>query len=540
MSVALSRGRHAHERREWRACFEALSRVDESTPLGVADLERLAESAYLLGQDDDYLRVLDRIQRRHAEAGEAASAARCAFWSGLKLMLRGETGRATGHFARAQRLIEGRDCVEHGYLGLVAFEERLAQGDLQGARDAAEGAAKIGERFHDADLVACGRQLQGKALLQSGRVDAGLKLLDEVMVAVTTGELSPIVTGLIYCNVIDACQQAYAVGRAREWTAALAGWCARQPQLVAFTTTCLIHRAEVLRLQGAWPDALAEARRASGRAASGRESKAHAAAFYQEAEVLRLRGESAAAEQAYARASRGGWDPQPGLALLRLAEGGIEAAASAIRRALGATASPRLRARLLPASVEILIAAGLHDEAAARVVELEAIAAEFDAPVLVALAAEARGALALATGDPSAALVPLRDAAQRWQQVAAPYLAARVRVLLGLTSRALGDEDGARLELDAARAVFAELGAAPDVARLEALAGLPKPQAGRLTPREAQVLRLVASGRTNKAIAAELSLSERTIERHVSNIFTKLEVSSRAAATAHAYRHGLV
>lgn len=541
MSTDLARGREAFRQREWDDAFSCLQRADEVAPLSVEDRERLSEAAYLLGRDDDYLAALERLLQDHLAAGNAEAAARAAFWSGLKLIFRGEAGRATGQFARARRLLEHRDCVEQGYLRLVTVEERFASGDHHAARDAAVEAAAIGERFGDRDLVACARQLQGTALLLAGRIETGLPLLDEAMAAVIAGELSPIVTGLIYCNVIEVCGRVHEHARAREWTAALAAWCERQPKLIAFTTACLVHRAEVLCLQGAWPDAIAEARRACERVSSGTERKPPAAAFYQQAEVHRLRGDFFAAEEAYQLASRGGWDPQPGLALLRLAEGREHAATAAIRRALATTTEPLARVRLLPAAVEILAEAGADEDAAAACADLDAIAARFSTPMLAAMAAEARGTLALAAGRPEAALAPLGEAHAHWQRMDAPYLTARVRLRLGLAARALGDEEGARLELDAARTVFARLGAASDLARVDRLiARPPTPPAGALTRRELQVLRLVATGRTNRAIAAALDLSERTVERHLSNIFTKLDVSTRAAATAHAYRHRLV
>ena len=539
MSDALARGRNAHAQRDWEAAFGLLGQADGRAALAVDDLERLAVAAYMLGRDHDYLRVLDRLQRRHHEAGDAEAAARCAFWAGLKLMFMGEAGPAMGQIARARRLVDGRDCPEQGYLRLAAFEESLARRDHQGAHDLAAEAAAVGERFGDRDLVACARQLQGRALLIAGRIAEGVPLLDEAMVAVTAGELSPIVTGLVYCSVIDACQQAYVLDRAREWTSALARWCDAQPKLIAFTTTCLVQRAEVLRLQGAWPDALAEARRVTACEAGAGHRKPLAAACYQEAEVHRLRGEFDEAEESYRRASQAGLDPQPGLALLRLAQGHPETALAAIRRALGVSVEPLPRARLLPVFVEILIDTGAHDEAAAACVELGEIVRRFRTPALEAIAAEARGSVAVAMGRADVALEPLGAAKAHWEESGAPYFAARVRLRLGLASRALGDEDGARLEWEAARAAFARLGAAPDVARLDALAPPAPTPARTLTRREREVLRLVATGQTNRAIAARLGLSERTIERHLSNIFTKLDVSSRAAATAHAVRHGL-
>jgi DNA-binding CsgD family transcriptional regulator len=311
--------------------------------------------------------------------------------------------------------------------------------------------------------------------------------------------------------------------------------------MIAFTATCLVHRAEIMHWHGAWPDALEEARRACERLTLGVDQQPPAAAFYQQAEVHRLRGEFPAAEAAYRHASHGGWEPQPGLALLWLAQGRIAAADAAIRRVLSVTTDPLQRTKLLPAGIEILLAVGAIPEARDACGELEEVAARFGIGVLRALAAQARGAVALADGDAQTALGALRHAWQVWQQLEVPYLAARVRVLMGLACRALGDEDGGRLELDAARAVFAQLGAAPDLAWIDSLRQrTPSGPPQGLTPRELQVLRLVATGKTNKAIATELCVSEKTVDRHVSNIFTKLHVPSRAAATAYAYQHQLL
>jgi DNA-binding NarL/FixJ family response regulator len=358
------------------------------------------------------------------------------------------------------------------------------------------------------------------------------------MLAVVTGELSPIMTGLVYCSVIDACREIHAVGRAREWTDALARWCERQPQMVAFTGTCLVHRAEILQLEGAWTDAMAEATRACERRPGKANREPPAAAFYRRAELHRLRGDVAAADEAYRTASRLGLEPQPGLALLRLAEGRTGAASAAIRRILRATSDPLERARLLPAHVEIALAAGDLDEARSACRALDELAATFRTDVLQAIAAEARGALALAEGDAQGATGALRRALELWRQVEAPYEEARARVLMALACRSLGDEEGSELELGAAASAFERLGAAPDLARVGGLRGPRRHDGHRLTRRELQVLRLVAAGKTNKAIAAQLQLSDRTVDRHVSNIFRKLNVPSRAAATARAYdRH---
>jgi len=533
MHKRLEQARAAFRRRAWQEAFRLLRLADESSALEADGLEMLATSAYLTGRDDEYLDALGRAHRGHLDAAQPRKAVRCAFWLSLHLLLRGEAGRANGWLSRARRLLhaEPEDCAEQGYLLLPLAEQQIASGDSAAAYAAAERAARLGERCGDADLSACALHLQGRILLEQEQVERGLALLDEAMLAVTSGGLSPVMTGLMYCSVIDACQRVYARGRAREWTTALAAWCDLQPEMVAFTGVCLAHRAEIMQFHGEWDEAIREARRACERCAMSGSRDASAGAFYQQAEVHRLRGELEAAEAAYRSASQSGWDPQPGLALLRMAQGRPDAAAAAMRRAMRATSDPLARTRLLPAHVEIMLRVNAMDEARAACSELEALAQGLAASMVHAMAAQARGALQLAEGDAAAALRSLREAWRIWQEVEAPYHAARVRTLLGRACRALGDTDGAELETEAARTVFRRLGAVADTE--------PSASAHRLTARELQVLRLVAAGKTNKAIAAELALSEKTVHRHVSNIFDKLDVGSRTAAAAYVYRHKL-
>ncbi len=541
----LERGREAYRRRAWLTAYKSLSLADAAAPLGAGDLELLATSAYLIGRNDDGVGALDRAHHVYLDAGEPVCAARCAVWLGFGLIDAGEMSRATGWFSRAQRLLERteRDCVEQGYLLVPVVLQHMSPGAYETGYATAATVAEIGERFGDVDLVAFALQAQGRALVRLGRVKEGLALLDEAMVAVVAGQLSsPLFTGLIYCSVIEACQEFYELPRAREWTAALTRWCEAQPDMLNFTGQCLVHRAEIMQLHGAWRDALEEARRASERFAGGVNQLATGAASYRQGEVHRLLGEFTAAEDAYRSASQWGWQPQPGLALLRLAQGRTDAATAAICRVVGETTEQLERARLLPAYVEIMLAAGETALARDACRELAEIAEGYGRDgVLDAMAAHARGAVELADGDARAALIALRHACQVWQQLEAPYEVAVVRALIGLACRTLGDDDGAELELEAARDVFLQLGAAPDVARLDSpTRGGRSGHPGGLTPRELQVLRLVAAGATNKAIAAQLVLSARTVDRHVSNILTKLGVPSRAAATAYAYQHRLV
>jgi DNA-binding CsgD family transcriptional regulator len=539
---ALTRGREAAWRQAWSDAYTALSLADSSSPLGAQDLELLATAALLLGHVEDGLRALQRAHQRHAEGGDPRRAARCAFWLTFHLGARGDVAQASGWFARANRLLEHeQECAEHGYLLISVAFHQLVAGDHAAGRAAAAQAAAIGARTGDADLVAFARYLQGRALVHEGEMHEGLALVDEAMVAVVAGELSPIVAGAVYCGVIEACQVLSELRRASEWTAALTAWCGTQPDMVTFTGQCLVHRAELLHLHGAWLEAVEEAKRALERFAHGADEFASGDAYYQQAEAYRVLGESAAAEDAYQQASRWGREPQPGLALLRLSQGKTDAAAAAIGRAVAETTDRLRRVKLLPAQVEIMLAAGEVQAALDAADELTQVAGAYSTPALRATADHARGAVLLADGDAHAALVALRGAWQLWRELRAPYEAARVRVLVGLACRQLGDQEAAAMELDAARTVFAQLGAAPDLARVEALARSDAAsKAHGLTERELQVLRLLATGKTNHAIANELVLAERTVHRHVSNIFTKLDVSSRAAATAYAYQHRLL
>ena len=539
-TVRLERGRRSYAARAWADAYASLSEADSTDPLGAPDLVLLATSAYMLGDEDEWLRDLERAYDLYVDAGEIPPALRCAFWIGTGLAVRGEVGGATGWGGRALRLLEqiDDDCVERGYMLFPRVLEHEAAGDISAACDVLGEAAEIGRRFDDADLTAIAMHFQGQLLIVLGRVQEGLGLLDEAMVAVTRGQVSPIPTGLVYCGMIAACQGAYELRRAREWTAALTRWCAEQPDLVSFTGRCLVHRAEIMQLDGAWPEALDEAKRAGGR--PGMTQIGHAEALYRQGEIHRLQGDFAQAEEAYRDASRSGWEPQPGLALLRLAQGEPEAAAAAIRRVVGETAEPLKRAGLLPAQVEIMLAVGELDEARRACGELEVLTEDQPTGMLVAMRAQARGAVALAGGDAWGALSAAREACHAWQELGAPYETARARVLVALACRELGDTDTGELELDAARLSFQRLGAAPDLARVQELTRRSaQPAPGGLTAREVEVLRLVATGKTNRAIAEELVISEKTVARHVSNIFTKLRISSRAAATAYAFRHDL-
>jgi len=540
--VDLERARESHRRLAWADACEAFLALDAASPLEIEDLERLAEAAEFVGRGDEAIRVLQRAYAAHLDAGEIGDAVRCAFWLWHALVVNGEFAHAGGWVVRAGQLTEKRpNCAEQGYLQIPVAERQHGEGAYAAAFDTAGRAAEMGRRCADRDLVTIATHIQGRALIKQGTVEQGLALLDAAMLGVTAGETSPRVTGWIYCSTISTCHELHEVRRAREWTTALNAWCDALPQFTgAYSGICRIHRSELLQLGGAWPEAVREAQVACEHLTRGYGELVAGAAFYQLGEIHRLRGESADAEEAYRRASDFGWSTQPGLALLRLAQGNLDASVAAIRRALAESTDRLARAQLLPAFVEIMLATA--DLAAARegAIELAEIAEAYDTPALLARSAYARGAVHLADGSPEAALPALRLAWQLWRDLDAPYEAARIRVLVGQACRALRDEDTAAMEFDAARHVLEQLGAAPDLARVAALTRKrPLAEASGLSAREVEVLRLVAAGKTNQAIAAELFLSEKTVHRHLSNIFTKLGVTSRTAAAAYAFEHGL-
>lgn len=547
MHSTVEQGRAAYGRRDWDDAYLAFSQARAQAALAADDVERLALSAGLTGRAEAAVEAFAELYQLRLDDGDVQRAARAAFWAAMRLFSLGEMARGGGWIGRAQRLVADNDCVECGYLRLPLIFRLTASGDYAGARAAASAAAEIGTRFADGDLTALARTFEGRALIRLGCLADGLPLLDEAMVAATQSELSPLVAGLVYCNVIAACQQSYALDRAREWTAALSLWCNAQPQLVPFAGACHIHRSEVLQLSGNWAEAVVEAKRASERLGDTNDVDA-GNARYQQAELHRLRGEHALAEQVYAAASERGRDPQPGLSLLRLAQGRIDAAAASMGRVLSAASDALTRARFLPAHVEIMLAAGKLDEARSSARELGTIADQFAMEIITAIALHAHGTVTLAEGDAQGAIAPLRRAQAIWDRAGAPYPSARIRVVVAKGFAALGDHDGAALELSAAKKVFTELGALPDIAAIDALTTTPPTAVvtkraeaeHNLSAREREVLLLVASGETNRAIAGRLFLSEKTIDRHVSNIFVKISVSTRAAATAWAYENGLV
>jgi DNA-binding CsgD family transcriptional regulator len=545
MSAAdtLERGREALRRHAWGEAYALMSAAQRAAPLDPEDLDRLALAAYLVGNDDQCAAAWLGAHQGFARRGDVRRAARCAFWQASGLLFRGELAPAMGWIARGRRVLEAapRDCAEQGWLLLLTALPVLFEGNAESAGRVFVQAGEIAGRFEDLDLAMFARLGRGCSLIAQQHVTEGMALLDEVMDAVVAGELSPILTGIAYCQTIELCQSVFDLRRAREWTSALSRWCAAQPDLVPFRGNCLVHRCEIFQLQGAWQDALDAAWRACDLLAPPPFWDSLGSAHYQLGEIRRLRGEFSLAETAYREASRAGRDPEPGRSLLLLAQGSAAAAAASIRRVLEESPDLISRAKVLPAYVDVMLAANDVGTCREAVDELGQIADELDAPYVRAFAAYSTGAVFLAEGNARVALLELRAAAAMWRGLEVPYQVARTRMLVGLACQQLGDSGGAGLEFDAARDLFEDLGAIPDIARLDRLSGTSAPApADGLSPREREVLVLLATGKTNRAIAADLFLSEKTVARHVSNIFAKLALASRAEATAYAYKHGLV
>jgi DNA-binding CsgD family transcriptional regulator len=529
---------------DWESAYLDRSAVAGDEEPSPDDLDALATAAYLTGRDEEGFGLWARAHRACSDAGEVPTAARFAIRLARCLAFKGDLARARGWVDRARHILDdaAADCVEQGHLDYAeAMCHILETGDTDGAHAGLVRAMKTATRFEDRELDTLARIALGRCRIYLGEVVEGLRLLDEAMVAVDGGEISPLAVGDSYCTVIDACRELFDLPRFEGWTESFTRWLRSQGGLAVYGGHCSLHRAEVMLLRGDWGDAMTEADQAVSRLNRPRNLLSLGGAHYVRGEVHRLRGEYGAADGDYRRAHEHGCEPHPGLALLRLGEGRADLAQAAMRRLEAEATEPVVRGRMLGAFAEIVLAAGDGAAAGAAADELAAVAREHGSQYLSAAASHARAAVLLVAGDARSALVLARQAGRQWSELRTPYEGARTRVLLAEVCRALGDRETSDLELDAARAVFLDLGARPDVDRLATApdtAGDPSPSP--LSAREVEVLVRVARGDTNRAIARQLCISERTVASHVSHIFTKIGVPSRASATAYAYEHRLV
>ncbi|MGH2356433.1 MAG: adenylate/guanylate cyclase domain-containing protein [Candidatus Limnocylindria bacterium] len=468
----LAAAREALGRHAWREAFDTYRDAEASgARLEPDDLEQLAQAAWWISRIDDCLSARERAYAAFMARGDKRRAAYEAVWLARDNLQRRRTTTGMSWLKRAEALLEGEpDSVEHAYLDQTRSFLAAGRGDLEEAVARAARAVELGARFGDRDIQARALTNQGEALVMLGRLDEGMALFDEATVAAVGGELSPMATGIVYCNTIGVCAEIADFGRAAEWTEAAKRWCERQA-ISGFPGVCRVHRAEVVRLRGAWSEAEREARVAAEELTE-HGTLGYAAAAFKEVGEIRLRmGDDAAAEEAFRLASELGEDPEPGLALLQLAKGNSVAAASQIRRAQAETGQPLARARLLPAVVEIALATNDRAWAQSAADELLETADRYGTAMFHALAAHAGGAVLLANDDAASAVDRLRDSVRRWREIEAPYEMAGTRELLGRAYRASGDEHAAVMELDAARATFERLGAARDLARVSRALG---------------------------------------------------------------------
>ncbi|HLM06191.1 MAG TPA: helix-turn-helix transcriptional regulator [Blastococcus sp.] len=525
----------------WRQCVERLTAADAEEPLDGEGLLLLGQAAYLIGEDQRSATAFGRAYHRFLDAGNVRAATRSAAWASLTLENAREPVRSRAWAARAEQLVEEHRLGGAEAAWMVAYRahDQFADQRLDEALSTARDGERLGLAAGDPDAVVLSRLTVAFVHLVRGERPEAVRVLDEVMLAVSSDETSPVVVGMTYCISVAACVRLRDVVRARAWTATLDRWCAARPDLVAYRGTCLVHRAQMSALGGDWALALGEAATAQ----SLLEGTAAGLAAYQLGELHRLMGDDADAEDAYRRANALGVQPEPGLSLLRTAQGRPEVAARTLRRLCAEPRPPEDRAELLAARAEAELAVGDVDSALVTAGELSDIAGALTTPLLCGLADQAQGAVLLAADRPDEALRAVQRAQARWGELDMPHACAQSRVLAGRCLRVLGDDESAALEFEAARECFERLGAAPDLSRVDGPTGAGRPALetpGGLTDREIEVVRLVAAGHTNRAIAGLLFLSEKTVARHLANVYAKLDVPSRAAATAYAYDHGLV
>lgn len=531
--MSLEQARTAFDAKSWVDAREAYAEAEE---LGARDLEQWGLAAFLTGQFAEAAAARERAHYDYLAEGDPDGASRVAFWLALTAQFRGDPAHAAG-WRELMRSVQGErfaGSVWRGFELLAEAMSALQRGRAQEALERSTEVRRIASDFDDLDLRVFAGNAHGQALLANGEVAAGLAELDATMVLATGSPVNPQAVGIVYCAIVANCKECLDIERSIEWTAVLDDWCSAQPGLVPFQGACIVHRSEVHQFRGQWGMAIDEVEDLIAHPGPNRHTVGEA--HYQRAELHRLRGEYDAAEAAYREALARGKDPQPGLALMRAAQGRPDSAILALKRAIEEPRPQQLSTRLWRALVDVALAAGDLDCASSAAARLEELVTSSDAVFPRAAAAMARGSVALAAGRPQEALASLRPALDGFHTAGSPYDVARSQAAIAKACELLGDRETARFGREAARAAFASLRALPD---LDALDAATKPDRHGLTPREVEILGLLATGATNRGIAEALVLSEKTVARHVANVFAKLDVSNRAAATAWAHQHGL-
>lgn len=533
------RARRAHADHDWATAYDLLKGETPYADMPEEDLVALADAAWWVGDLDTCIAARERLYEIYSDAGNSARAAMEALSVALRLGDKGEEALAAGWRARAYRLAADEPgSLVAGYLVSLESDNAFHAGALDECVSKARAAREIGTKQGDPTLVAWCTHLEGLGLLKQGHVTAGWGALDESMVAISSGDIHPMWAGLMHCGMLLACDLMADSRRGWQWVKATERWLKDLPGAVLYPGVCRIHKVRFMQLNGGWPEAEAEAWRACEELMQVHVYTA-ARGYYEIAEIKRLRGDYEAAFELYQRAHELGFDPQPGLAQLRLAQGRLDAARAGMRRVLDSIQDEPSRAALLPHAVEIALVSGELEEARSFTAELSSIAERYASPGMRACAAVARGRVALVEGDAPAALRDLQQAVNAWIQIDCPYELARTRLLLAEAYRLLDDAEGSSMEVEAARSVFERLGADPDLRRTHEMVG-GRPNASGLSDREVEVLRLITDGRSNKEISAALVISENTVARHIANIFSKIGVTSRAAAASFALKHDLV
>lgn len=521
---------------------------DAAPPLKTVATATLVEqgaSAYIEGDRTHAVQLLQSAFQSARVSQDTAQSLYCAF---LIAMIYGTTGQPAlfnGWLAKARRLLaEQPESPGRGYLAVLEIHQELFSGGFTNVAGLAEDVLSAAEAEHDADLTALGLVALGRSRIYTGDVLAGLQMIDEAMATVLSGECRPIPTGLAWCAAIEACQEIGAIDRLCEWTTALSQWNDGVPAAGAFAGECSLHTGQVLALRGAWPEAIDEFGTARERFEQNARPHAAGAAERERGDLFRIRGQLQEAEACYQSAAERGCDPQPGLALLWLVRGQHSAAYAAIVRSLGDDEPTTDQVSLLPAAMEILLAVGRGDEAERRLRDLDEMAGRWRCPSLLAAAAYAHACQELAEHDPRAAAPYARKALRAWNDLGCPFEVARCQIVLATALQQIGDRDSCLAELKAAGTTFQLLGAAPYLVQVTEMLRIPDVggdhASGVLTTREVQVLQLVARGCSNRQVAGSLFLSEKTVARHLSNIFAKIDVGSRTAAAAYAYENQLV